>query len=31
MAIYSRDEACDWLRDMCLKIKMIVNMFSKKV
>ena len=25
------DEACDWLRDMCLKIKMIVNKFSKKV
>ena len=23
------DEACDWLMDMCLKIKMIVNKFSK--
>ncbi len=25
------NEACDWLRNMCLKIKMIVNKFSKKV
>ena len=23
------DEACDWLMDMCLKIKIVTNKFSK--